>query len=110
QVGMFLDVAKIPAGIRSMAEQGMAALRDARLQVFRAALAPLEREHGKAALERVWHCLESHLGLRPRIPLPDKQRPTFMTFPGLPDRAWYGHDEFPWMPELERHTAQIREE
>src|SRR5579885_2734710 len=60
--GMFLDVAKIPAGIRVMAERGLQALRDARLQVFREALAPLEREHGRAALERVWHCLESFLG------------------------------------------------
>ena len=109
-LGMFLDAAKIPAGIRSLAEQGMAALRDARLRVFRVALAPVEREHGRAALERVWHCLESYLGLRPRIPLPAKQRPTFMAFPGLPDRAWYEHDEFPWMAELERHTPQIREE
>ena len=109
-IGVFIDVAKIPAGIRNLAEQGMAALRDARLQVFRAALAPLERDHGRAALERVWHCLESYLGLRPRIPLPGKQRPTFMTFPGLPDRAWYERGEFPWMAELESHTGAIREE
>jgi len=109
-VGMFLDVARIPAGIRSLAEQGLQALREARLGVFRAALAPLEREHGRPALERVWHCLESYLGLRPRIELPAGQRPTFMTFPGLPSRAWYGHDEFPWMPELESHTSAIREE
>src|SRR5579885_574878 len=107
---MFLDVAKIPAGIRVMAERGLQALRDARLQVFREALAPLEREHGRAALERVWHCLESFLGLKPAIPLPRLQRPTLMTFPGLPDRAWYEHEEFSWMPELERHTGAIREE
>jgi aspartate beta-hydroxylase len=109
-VGMFVDVTRIPAGIRDMAQQGMDALRDARLEVFRSALAPVEQQHGRAALDRVWHCLESYLGLRPKIPLASKQRPTFMTFPGLPDRAWYEHDEFPWMPELERHTPQIREE
>lgn len=109
-VGLFHDAARIPAGIRGLAEKGMEALRDARLEVFRSALAPIEKEHGRAALERVWHCLESYLGLRPAIPLPRLQRPTFMTFPGLPDRAWYEHDEFPWMPGLERHTAEIREE
>jgi len=108
--GLLLDASRIPAGIRVLAEKAMAAMTEARLQMFRAALAPLEREHGKAALERVWHCLESYLGLRPNIPLPPKQRPTFMTFPGLPDRAWYEHQEFAWMPELERHTGAIREE
>ncbi|HEY3859561.1 MAG TPA: aspartyl/asparaginyl beta-hydroxylase domain-containing protein [Gammaproteobacteria bacterium] len=108
--GLFLDVAKIPSGIRILAEKAMGRLRDARLEVFRAALAPLEREHGRPALERVWHCLESYLGLRPNIPLPAQQHPTFMTFPGLPARAWYEREEFPWMPELERYTAAIREE
>ena len=109
-IGLFLDIAKVPAGIRVMAEQAMGMLRAARHEVFRAALAPIEREHGRASLQRVWHCLESYLGLRPAIPLPAKQRPTFMTFPGLPERAWYEHDEFAWMPELERHTNAIREE
>jgi aspartate beta-hydroxylase len=108
--GLFLDVAAIPAGIRVLAEKAMLALRDARLEVFHRALAPLEREHGRTALARVWHCLESYLDLRPAIPLPKLQRPTFMTFPGLPDRAWYEREEFPWMPELERHTGAIREE
>jgi aspartate beta-hydroxylase len=109
-VGLFVDVAKIPQGIRVLAERAMGTLREARLEVFHRALAPLEKEHGKPALDRVWHCLESYLGLCPAIPLPAKQRPTFMTFPGLPDRAWYEHDEFAWMPGLERHTDAIREE
>jgi aspartate beta-hydroxylase len=108
--GMFLDVARIPQGIRQLAERAVVMLRDVRLQVFREALAPLEREHGRAALERVWHCLESYLGMRPPIALPALQRPTFMTFPGLPARAWYERQEFPWMSELERHTGAIREE
>lgn len=109
-LGMFLDIAKVPAGIRAMAERGLQLLQQARLQMFREKLAPLEREHGRAALERVWHCLEAFLGLRRAIPLPRLQRPTFMTFPGLPDRAWYEHGEFPWMAGLERHTGAIREE
>ncbi|HEX2667434.1 MAG TPA: aspartyl/asparaginyl beta-hydroxylase domain-containing protein [Gammaproteobacteria bacterium] len=108
--GLFLDVAAIPAGIRVLAEKAMVALRDARMEVFRAALAPVEREHGRATLGRVWYCLESYLGLRPPIPLPELQRPTFMSFPGLPARAWYERSEFPWMAELESHTGEIREE
>jgi aspartate beta-hydroxylase len=109
-VGLFLDVAKIPSGIRVLAEQAMGILREARYEVFRAALAPVEREHGRASLQRVWHCLESYLGRRPQIALPALQRPTFMSFPGLPARAWYERDEFPWMAQLERETSAIREE
>ncbi len=108
--GLFLDVAAIPAGIRTLAEKAMLALREARLEVFHRALAPIERAHGRPALERVWHCLESYLGLRPPITLPQLQRPTFMSFPGLPARAWYEREEFAWMPEMERHTGEIREE
>jgi aspartate beta-hydroxylase len=109
-IGLFLDVARVPSGIRVLAEQAMGMLREARHEVFRAALAPLEAEHGRAALHRVWHCLESYLGLRPAIALPPLQRPTFMTFPGLPARAWYEREEFPWMAQLERQTDAIREE
>ncbi|HSN17759.1 MAG TPA: aspartyl/asparaginyl beta-hydroxylase domain-containing protein [Gammaproteobacteria bacterium] len=108
--GLFIDLARVPPGIRQLAEKAAAAVRDERLQVFRRALAPLERDHGRAALARVWHCLESYLGMRPQVELPAGQRPTFMRFPGLPARAWYEHDEFAWMPDIERHTGAIREE
>lgn len=108
--GLFIDPARIPAGVRALAEKAAVAIRGERLEVFRRALAPLEGQHGKAALARVWHCLESYLGLRPAVTLPTGQRPTFMNFPGLPARAWYEHDEFAWMPALERHTDAIREE
>lgn len=109
-VGLFLDMAKVPAGIRALAEKGMAQLREARREAFLEALAPLERQHGRSALERVWHCLDSFLGLRPAVTLPPRQHPTLMSFPGLPPRAWYEREEFPWMAELERHTDAIREE
>lgn len=108
--GLFIDPSRIPAGIRALAEKAAIAIRGERLEVFRRALAPLEREHGKAALARLWHCLESYLGMRPAVELPAGQRPTFMSFPGLPARAWYERDEFPWMTELEHHTDAIREE
>ncbi|HLW74459.1 MAG TPA: aspartyl/asparaginyl beta-hydroxylase domain-containing protein, partial [Gammaproteobacteria bacterium] len=62
------------------------------------------------ALDRVWHCLESYLGLRPPIELPSLQQPTFMRFPGLPARAWFEREEFPWMADMERETGAVREE
>ena len=110
KTGLFLDLASIPAGVRVLAEKAVATVQQARHEATREALAPVERRHGRAALDRVWHCIESHLGLRPSIPTSELQKPTFMTFPGLPPRAWYERREFPWMRELERHTDEIREE
>ena len=108
--GQFLNVAAIPPGIRALAEKGLALLRDARLAMFRETLAPVEREHGAAALARVWQCLNAYLGMQPAAALGETQRPTFMSFPGLKNRAWFEREEFPWMQELERHTGAIREE
>ena len=108
--GQFLNLSAIPTGIRVLAEKGLALLRDARLALFRETLAPLEKEHGAAALARVWQCLHAYLGLQPQVQLGPQQRPTFMSFPGLRNRAWFERDEFPWMQELERHTDGIREE
>lgn len=108
--GLFLNPGSIPPGVRAMAEKGMALLRETRLAVFHAALAPVEQEHGDAALARVWRCLHAYLGMQPQAELPKLQHPTFMSFPGLAGRAWFNREEFPWMRELEQHTPAIREE
>lgn len=108
--GQFLNLSSIPQGVRVLAEKGFKALREARLTAFHAALAPAEREYGPAAFTRVWHCLHAYLDMQPEVPLPELQRPTFMRFPGLDNRAWFEREEFSWMQELERHTGEIREE
>lgn len=38
------------------------------------------------------------------------QQPSRFYFPGLPQRQFYERDEFPWLPALERATADIRAE
>ncbi|HEV2111726.1 MAG TPA: tetratricopeptide repeat protein, partial [Gammaproteobacteria bacterium] len=108
--GQFLNLSAIPPGVRVLAEKGFALLRDARLAVFHEALAPLEREHGAAALARVWQCLHAYLGMLPQPSLGSLQRPTFMSFPGLRNRAWFERQEFPWLQYLERHADGIRQE
>jgi len=108
--GQFLNVSAIPPGIRVLAEKGFVLLREARLAAFREALAPLERQYGAPALSRVWQCLHAYLGMQPQAQLGPLQRPTFMSFPGLRNRAWFEREEFPWMQELESHTDAIREE
>ncbi len=110
RTGQFLNLSSMPPGIRVLAEKGFTLLRDARLAAFHAALAPVEKQYGTAALARVWQCLHAYLGMRPEVPLGPLQRPTFMNFPGIPNRAWFDRTEFPWMQEMERHTDAIREE
>ena len=108
--GLFLNVATIPAGVRALAERAMTSLREARAEAFREALAPVAARYGQDALKRVWQCLEVYLGNRPPEPLPPLQKPTLMTFPGLPGRAWFERAMFPWLAEIERQTDAIREE
>jgi len=110
KTGQFLNLSSVPPGIRLLAERGLALLRDARLAAFHAALAPLEKQYGAAALVRVWQCLHAYLGMRPDAQLGPLQRPTFMSFPGIPNRAWFDREEFPWMQDMQRHTDAIREE
>ena len=110
RTGLFLDPASIPPGVRVLADKAEAALRQARHAAFQEALVPVERRYGRVALDRVWHCLESYLGLRPPIGLAALQRPTLMSFPGLPARAWFEREEFPWMAEMEGQITAIREE
>ena len=110
KIGQFLNLSSMPPGIRVLAEKGFALLREARLAAFHAALAPVEKQHGAAALARVWQCLHAYLGMQPEAQLGPLQRPTFMSFPGIPSRAWFERAEFPWMQDLERHTDAIRAE
>src|SRR5262249_35974999 len=110
KTGLFLNIAAIPAGVRVLAEKAVAVLQQARAEMFQAALAPVEARYGRPALARVWQCLETYLGKRAVPTLPALQRPTFMTFPGLDNRAWYDRDDFPWLAPIEEKTPVIRAE
>ena len=110
RTGLFLNLSSIPAGVRVLGEKAIAALQQARYEAFQEALRPVEQQYGRSTLDRVWHCVESYLGRRPTITPQALQRPTFMTFPGLPARAWHEREDFPWMGEMESHTDAIREE
>ena len=110
RTGLFLNVAAIPAGVRALAEKAVAALQQARTEMFQTALAPVEARHGRPALTRVWQCLDAYLGRRNAPQLPALQRPTFMTFPGLDNRPWYDRADFPWLASIEERTPAIRAE
>ena len=103
-------VARMAPPIHSLPEE-------ARLEVQRAA-AKAER-YGRAfashleqtlggvqAGERFAHSVEMLLGREPLF----VQQPTTYYFPGLPQRAFYERQEFPWTTALERQTEAIREE
>ena len=107
---MFLDPGSMPAGVRMLVEKAVPVLRRARQQALQTALAPVETRYGRAALARVWQCLDAYLGVQAPITLAPMQKPTLMSFPGMPGRAWFERGEFPWIEDIERHTGEIRDE
>lgn len=71
---------------------------------LQAALA--ERGYQHDANSRFSEALDIALGAKPV----QMQQPTRFYFPGLPQKAFYEREHFPWLEELESHTEQIREE
>ena len=108
--GLFLNPASIPAGVRVLVDKALSVLREARREAFNDVLAAVEQRHGRGSLARVWQCLDAYLGRRMPDQLPALQKPTLMTFPGLPPRAWYERSEFPWLADIEGRTDAIRAE
>ncbi|MDB6164378.1 MAG: aspartyl beta-hydroxylase [Xanthomonadaceae bacterium] len=85
-------------------------VHQARRQAVAKALAPVASVHGSPALVRIEHAVDICLGdadLQWQHPL---QRPTFMLIPGLEPRAWFKRRDFPFLADIEQHTAAIREE
>lgn len=66
----------------------------------------LRAQYGAAAFERINETLAIRHAKVPR----QLQQPTFMFFPGLPQRSFYDREEFPWLESIESHTEVIREE
>lgn len=61
---------------------------------------------GAAQVPRVRHAIDLLTG-RQQLFL---QEPSMFYFPGLPQRAFYEREEFPWLPEVEAATAAMTAE
>jgi len=61
-------------------------------------------------MRRVEDCLAVHVGDRRAAPEDPRQKPSFLFFPGLPAKPYFERSDVPWIGELERQTAAIRDE
>jgi aspartate beta-hydroxylase len=108
--GRWMSDATTAPGLRAAVRHAMAYIDAGRRQLFDAVLAPLRERYGAAELSRVEDCLAIYLGEKPAQWPDPRQRPKFLYFPGIPSQPYYPRERFPWLDELERNTAAIREE
>jgi aspartate beta-hydroxylase len=94
----------------SLVTHAMRFVKAGRRHFFVHALEPVLARHGRAALARFEHCLAIQVGERAVTPPDPRQNPSILYFPGLPSTPYFDRSHFPWIAELERHTAAIRQE
>ncbi len=108
--GRWLSESSTARGLRPLVLHAMDVIDSGRRPMYLELLAPLRNAHGDAALARVMHCLDVHLGSAPTVYQDARQQPKFLFFPGLPPAAYFDRQLFPWYAELENNLAVIREE
>jgi aspartyl/asparaginyl beta-hydroxylase (cupin superfamily) len=110
RAGLLETPERLPVEIRQRLSRAFSIVDGRREADIAAVLAPLSARYGAAAIARVEQALETSFGSREIVWPHPLQRPTFMFFPGLEPRPWFEREEFPFLDEIERHTAAIREE
>ncbi|HET7923004.1 MAG TPA: aspartyl/asparaginyl beta-hydroxylase domain-containing protein [Gammaproteobacteria bacterium] len=100
----------MPAGIRTLLQRASSLTREARMNWIHEVLAPVRARYPAEALARVDRCLAQHFSGTPAVSPDPMQKPTFLTFPDIPARAWFERSEFPWLETVERQFPAIRAE
>lgn len=96
--------------VRNAVKQAMQYVDAGRRRLFDGVLEPLRERYGRSELVRVEQCLAIYLGEQVATLHDPRQQPKFLYFPGVPSQPYYPRERFPWLAELEAHTATIREE
>jgi aspartate beta-hydroxylase len=110
ETGLLVNDHDMPSSIRKLLQRASGVTREARMNWIREALAPVRARYPAAELVRVDRCLAQHFSGAPVPPLDPLQKPTFLTFPGIPARAWFERSEFSWLETVERQFSAIRAE
>lgn len=108
--GRWISSETTAPALRPVVEHAVQVVRSTRKASFANLLEPLRKQYGPDSLERVEQCLRIYF--REQVPqYPDeRQRPTFLYFPGLPPAAYLDRSLFPWIEPLEAQTDAIRQE
>jgi aspartate beta-hydroxylase len=85
-------------------------IRGGRHELLFSLLRPLEQKYGRAELSRVEQALRIYLNEEQPEYVDDRQRPSFLFFPGLPTSAYLDRTIFSWLDAFEARTGEIREE
>ncbi len=108
--GRWVDAQTSPAALRPAIESAVNIVRTGRRQAIAQLLAPLAKKYGRDELARVESCVRIYLREEaPQYP-DERQKPTFLYFPGLGAHAYLDRSMFPWIGELETQTGVIRSE
>jgi aspartyl/asparaginyl beta-hydroxylase (cupin superfamily) len=100
---------RLPEALRPAIQRAVETVRDnkAALAAFlHERLAQVRTQHAEASQERFDHCIDSFLGKK-KIFTP---QPNFLHFPKISTWEYYPRTSFPWLPELESATSDIRGE
>ena len=108
--GLWRDRSTTPHRLLGRVTYAMRYVKAGRGRVFREALEPVVRQHGRVALARFERCLANLLGEHREEPPDPRQRPSILFFPGLPAAPYFGREALRWLERLESETDAIRAE
>lgn len=108
--GLWLDAESTPAWLMDDVRHAAEVANLGRHELYDALMQPLWARFGLDDLRRVDVCVKGILGFEAPQTAHPKQKPTFMYFPGLPDKPVFERSLFPWFERLESRYAGIRAE
>ena len=110
RAGAFDDAVPLTADARQRIEHAAACIHNARAAAVEQALVPIRASHGSASIARIEQAAGMCLGdIDIAWPHP-LQRPTLMLIPGLEPKPWFERGQFPFLADIEKHTAVIGDE
>jgi aspartate beta-hydroxylase len=108
--GKWIDRTTTPPALVPFVGRAAQVVREGGRALYFALIEPLVKAHGAAELARVAQALRIYLGEeKPAYP-DERQRPTFLYFPGLPTAPWFDRGLFPWIDAVEAQTPAIQRE
>jgi aspartate beta-hydroxylase len=108
--GRWLNPDTTPPQLRGMVERAVLYVREQRRDAFAGLFEPLRARFGADSMQRVEKALRIYFNEEPPVYADPRQQPTFFYFPDLPTPAYFDRALFPWIPELEARTDDIRRE
>jgi aspartate beta-hydroxylase len=108
--GFWHDQGSTPPWILDLVLRAMDIAHRGRIELFHAALEPLEARCGKDELVRVRRALAMHLGLEPTAYRDPRQQPSFLYVPDLPIAPVFPRDALPFADWYEAQTEAIAAE